>query len=88
LRLIGTTAPCVELFSELHLAGHQLFVPGPVVAEVGFLLAREAGFRIEALFLRSLADGAFEPVDLKPADYARAAGLVEEYGDLPLGTPR
>lgn len=53
----------VELFSGLHLANRRLLVPGPVVAEVGYLLAREAGARVEALFLRSLGDGDFEPVD-------------------------
>jgi predicted nucleic acid-binding protein len=57
-----------------------------VVAEVGFLLAREAGPRVEALFLQSLADGAFSAVELTTSDYARMAELVVIYGDLPLGT--
>lgn len=33
----------VELFTGLHLARRELLVPGPVVAEVGYLLNREAG---------------------------------------------
>ncbi len=36
---------CVELLTGLHLAGRSLLVPGPVVAEVGYLLGREAGPR-------------------------------------------
>lgn len=48
---------CVELRTGLHLAGRRLLVPGPVVAEVGCLLAREAGARLEYMFLPSLADG-------------------------------
>jgi uncharacterized protein len=36
---------CVELFTSLHLAGSRLLVPGTVVAEVGYLLDREAGAR-------------------------------------------
>jgi hypothetical protein len=36
--------------------------------------------------LRSLAEGDFVPVDLKPVDYARMAELVSRYADLPLGT--
>jgi integrase len=56
------------------------------LAEVGYLLAREAGPRVEALFLRSLADCDFTAVDLTPADFARMADLVVTYGDLPLGT--
>ena len=77
---------CVELFTGLHLARRPLLVPGTVVAEVGYLLARNAGARVEALFLQALADGDFQPVDLGPGDYRRAAELVERYGDLPLGT--
>lgn len=57
-----------------------------MVAEVGYLLAREAGPRVESLFLRSLANGDFSTVDLTVVDYARMAELVVTYGDLPLGT--
>lgn len=77
---------CVRLFTDLHAAGRELLVPATVVAEVGYLLAREAGPRVEALFLRSLADGDFSAVELTSADYARMAELVAAYGDLPLGT--
>jgi predicted nucleic acid-binding protein len=34
---------CVDLFTALHLAGRRILVPGTVVAETGYLLAREAG---------------------------------------------
>jgi uncharacterized protein len=77
---------CVELFTGLHLARRRLLVPGTVVAEVGYLLARNAGARVESLFLQALADGDFEPVDLQPRDYRRAAELVQIYANLPLGT--
>jgi predicted nucleic acid-binding protein len=79
-------AACVKLFTDLHEAGTQLLVPATVVAEVGYLLAREAGHRIESLFLRSLADGDFSAIDLTVADYALMADLVTMYGSLPLGT--
>src|SRR5207248_1189113 len=77
---------CVDLFSGLHLANRPTLVPGTVVAEVGYLIAREAGARVESAFLRSLADGDFEQVDLTRADFARMAELVEQYAILPLGT--
>lgn len=77
---------CVELFTGLHLAGRELLVPSTVVAEVGYLLAREAGAEVEAMFLSSIADGDFRAVDLLPDDYRRAADLVRRYGDMPLGT--
>jgi uncharacterized protein len=76
---------CVELLTGLHLAGRKVVVPALVVAEVGYLLAREAGARVEALFLRSLADGDFGMAELTRSDYARMAELVEQYADLPLG---
>jgi len=77
---------CVELFTGLHLARRSLLVPGTVAAEVGYLLARNAGARVESLFLQALADGDFQPVNLQPVDYRRAAELVQTYADLPLGT--
>lgn len=77
---------CVELFTGLHLARRPLLVPATVVAEVGYLLGREAGPKIESLFLDSIAAGDFTPVDLMAADFARMAELVRRYGDLPLGT--
>jgi uncharacterized protein len=77
---------CVQLFTGLHAAGTELLIPAPVIAEVGYLLAREAGPHVESLFLRSLADGDFSTVELTRADYARMADLVVTYGSLPLGT--
>jgi predicted nucleic acid-binding protein len=56
------------------------------VAEVGYLLNREAGVDVEAMFLESLADGDFTAVDLTVEDYRRMAELVRRYGNLPLGT--
>lgn len=77
---------CVDLLAALHLAGRQILVPSSVAAEVGYLLAREGGARVESQFLSSLADGTLTPVDLRPSDYGRAAQLVLEYASLPLGT--
>jgi hypothetical protein len=51
----------VELFTGLRLANRPLLVPGTVALEVGYLLNREAGARVEALFLTALADGDFTP---------------------------
>jgi len=76
----------VKLFTGLHLANRRLLVPATVVAEVGYLLNREVGARVESLFLTALADGDFTPVDLTGEDYRRAAELVTTYADLPLGT--
>ena len=77
---------CVELLTGLRLAERQVLVPATVVAEVGYLLAREAGAAIESMFLRSLSNGDFVPVELGTDDYARMADLVDQYADFPLGT--
>jgi uncharacterized protein len=77
---------CVDLFTGLHLANRELVIPAPVIAEVGYLLGTRAGADAEAFFLRSVAEGEFLVEDLTTDDYARAADLVEQYGDLPLGT--
>lgn len=66
--------------------GRALLVPTPVIAKVGFLLARGAGATVEAAFLRSIVYGTLTVVDLQVQDYARMAELVEIYDDFPLGT--
>ena len=81
-------AACVRLLTDMHAAGRDLLVPATVTAEVGYLLAREAGARVESLFLRSLADGDFAPVDLTAADYARMAELVRHVWRSPPGYDR
>jgi uncharacterized protein len=77
---------CVELFTGMHLAGRRMVLPAPIVAEVGYLLGARAGARAESVFLRSLADHDFTPVELVTSDYVRMADLVEKYSTLPLGT--
>jgi uncharacterized protein len=47
--------------------------------------ASRRGTKAESLFLAALAAGELELVDLQLSDYGRAAELVEQYADLPLG---
>ncbi|MGD9526091.1 type II toxin-antitoxin system VapC family toxin [Pseudonocardia sp.] len=77
---------CTDLLTGLHLAGRQILVPAPVVAEVGYLLGRAGGARVEAAFLRSIVQQTLTVVDLQIADYNRMAELVDTYADFPLGT--
>jgi predicted nucleic acid-binding protein len=77
---------CVDLFTGMHLAGRPMLVPAPVVAEVGYLLHARGSTRAESTFLRSVAAGDFQIVDLIAADFTRMADLVDTYADLPLGT--
>jgi predicted nucleic acid-binding protein len=74
--------PSVKLLGETR---RPMIVPSPVVAEVCHLLERDAGSRIEAQFIRSLADGHLILVELTKSDLYRMAELVERYADLGLG---
>ncbi|MGW4848149.1 type II toxin-antitoxin system VapC family toxin [Nocardia brasiliensis] len=77
---------CTELFTSLFLANRPILIPTPILGEVGYLLGRLAGAKTEAGFLRSLASGVFTPIAPENEDYQRAAELVEQYADFPLGT--
>lgn len=75
-----------ELLTGLRLAGRRLLLPSTVAAEVGYLLSERVSPSMEVQFLRGVAEGAFELVDLTRADYTRMAELAEQYVDMPLGT--
>jgi len=69
----------------LRSARPPRLIPGPVVAEVCHLLGTRLGPQVEADFLTLLAGPAFSVVNPEDNDLLRAAQLVVEYGDLPLG---
>lgn len=60
--------------------------PSAIVGEVAYFIQRRAGDRTEAAFLRGLTTGRFAVEDPTRADYLRAADLVEQYANFPLGT--
>jgi hypothetical protein len=76
-------ARCVR---ALATAATPRLVPATVVAETGYLLERAAGPAVEAEFLRLFSSGYLKLADLTAADLDRAAELVEQYADFPLGT--
>lgn len=61
----------------------DLVVPAMVVAEVTYLVGRRMGAQVEAGFLRGL--DSLEVEVPTPDDWRAIAGLVERYGDFPLG---
>ncbi len=71
--------------AALAAARPPRLVPGLVIAEVSYLLARDANPTVEAEFLRSFATGFLALADIIVADLDRSAELVEQYADLPLG---
>ncbi|TWD79042.1 hypothetical protein FB561_0092 [Kribbella amoyensis] len=75
---------CVDLFTSAHLSGEQLVVPSFVIPEACYLIQREAGPKVEADFIRSLAAGDFAVAECEIV-LDRIAELMEKYADLPLG---
>jgi uncharacterized protein len=74
---------CVELLQGFP---GPFLLPAPLITEIGYMLQSRAGSKAEANFLRDIADGLYELVQITAADATRAAGFVEQYSDLPLGT--
>lgn len=64
--------------AALAAARPPRLVPGLVIAEVSYLLARDASSRVEAEFLRSFATGFLALADIIVADLDRSAELVEQ----------
>lgn len=62
----------------------ELVVPALVVAEAAYLVGRRLGPRIEAAFIRGLAE--LEVEAPMPEEWPVIADLVERYADFPLGT--
>ncbi|MFC4062305.1 type II toxin-antitoxin system VapC family toxin [Planomonospora corallina] len=73
---------CLELL-EAHPG--PLVVPGPVLAEVCWLLESRVGPVAEAGFLQAVVDGELMMEPLTTADVARMKALVVKYADFPLG---
>lgn len=77
---------CVDLFTGLRLAGRELLVPPPVVAEVAFMLDKLGRTRAEAAFVRAIGRRDFVLAELSAHDFVRIGELIEQYADLRLGT--
>ncbi len=76
----------VVAWLESGLGAESLVVPSTVIAELQYFVARRLGTGTEAAFLRALGNGRYGLEDPTLPDYLRAADLVEQYGDFPLGT--
>lgn len=63
----------------------DVIVPVSVLPEVSYLLQTRIGSGAEQAFIQAVADGQFVTEPLEPEDVVRAAALLGEYADLPLG---
>lgn len=62
-----------------------LGLPSPCLAEISHFLGVRATPAIESVFLRELARGSYVLLEPRAPDLLRAAVLVEQYADFPLG---
>jgi predicted nucleic acid-binding protein len=63
----------------------RVAVPVPVLPEVTYLLATRIGPAAEEAFVRAVAHDEFPLEPLEHDDVRRAADLMHQYADLPLG---
>ena len=67
--------------ATLYLQHASILLPQTVLAEVAYLLGREAGIRPVAAFLRGLPASRFQLIALAPPDLTRIAEILEQYMD-------
>lgn len=58
-----------------------IYLPQTVLSEVGYMLGRELGNRAFASFLRLLPEMKYQVLPLEMRDFARTAGIMEQYFD-------
>lgn len=67
--------------TAVYLQQRQILLPQTVLAEVAYLLGRDAGIPTVVAFLRGMADSRFHVVALTDADLKRVAEILEKYAD-------
>jgi predicted nucleic acid-binding protein len=63
----------------------HVVIPVTVLPEVSYLLQTRIGPAAEQAFIGAVMAGEFSPESLESSDVVRAAELMREYADLPLG---
>ena len=62
-----------------------IVVPVTVLPEICYLLQTRIGPAAELAFVQAVAEEEFTMESVEPEDLVRAASLIHEYADLPLG---
>ena len=74
-----------EILELLRAEQGSLFIPGPVTAEIDYLLDQRFGAAARRAFLEDLAARRYESPGLDSIDYRAALELDRQYADLNLG---
>lgn len=67
--------------SVAYAQQQSILLPQTVLAEVAYLLGREAGIGIVVAFLRGLTASRFSLIELVEQDVSRVAEILEQYAD-------
>ncbi len=67
--------------TAVYLQQQTILLPQTVLAEVAYLLGREAGNRTVVAFLRGLVASRFRLTALQDPDLSRTAAILEQYAD-------
>jgi predicted nucleic acid-binding protein len=71
--------------SLIETASEKLLIPLPILSEVDYFIGEYLGSAIRLALLNDIKAGAFEVVDLEPADYDRILELCSLYSDADIG---
>jgi uncharacterized protein len=63
----------------------RIVLPGPILPEVDYWVAKHLGAGVMVALLRDIRRGAFEIEDPAPVDYERIASILDRYSDLDVG---
>jgi predicted nucleic acid-binding protein len=74
-----------RILASLRSERGALFIPGPVTAEIDYLLGRRFGPPARRAFLADLAARRYEVPSLTASDHAEALAFDRRYSDLELG---
>lgn len=67
--------------TPIYLQQQTILLPQTVLAEVAYLLGRDAGNLTVVSFLRGLAASRFNLIELTASDITRTAEILEQYAD-------
>lgn len=70
-----------SIVTTVYAQHQKIFIPQTVLAEVAYLVGRNAGVATIVAFLKGLSASRFELVALTNRDIMRVAEILEEYAD-------
>ena len=73
---------CRRLIEE---ANEPLLIPAPVLVELDYLIHRSLNPGVLVALLADIESGAYEVVNVTPADHRRVSELCDRYADLDIG---